>query len=321
MRLAMAALTLLFTGPLSAPAQTHSSPAAADLPAGIAQLREGDLEGSVATLTRVIRDLSTNPARVKELAQAHLHLGIAYAQLDDEKAARASFKEALRLDPAVRPEPSLSSAKVSRVFEDVSRLLSAPPSPVPSAAAAPSAPDVLACNALATATAAAAFEEYLRQFPEGACAGFARVKLAALPAPAPSPSAPVQAPPPRELYSQAYADFARGNLDLAIQEFGVYLKAYPDTEFSDNAMYWIGECWLAKEDYAKAATVLSETIDKYPYSERLPDTRVKYAMALEQLGLTDRAAMEYQAVLANHPGTPAAKAAQERLAKKRKRTR
>ena len=37
----------------------------------------------------------------------------------------------------------------------------------------------------------------------------------------------VRAPPPRELYSQAYADYARGNYDLAIQEYTEYLQHYP----------------------------------------------------------------------------------------------
>src|SRR5712664_2067081 len=60
---------------------------------------------------------------------------------------------------------------------------------------------------------------------------------------APAPAAPAAPPPaPRELYSQAYADFARGNYDLAIAGFNEYIKAYPNTDFTDNAQYWIGEC-------------------------------------------------------------------------------
>src|SRR5688500_6509274 len=40
----------------------------------------------------------------------------------------------------------------------------------------------------------------------------------------PAPRAPAPAAPaPRELYSQAYADYARGNFDLAIQQYEQYL--------------------------------------------------------------------------------------------------
>src|SRR5688500_4254323 len=58
----------------------------------------------------------------------------------------------------------------------------------------------------------------------------------------PASAAPVAPPPPaRELYSQAYADYARGNYDLALQGYREYLRYYPDTDLSDNAQYWIGE--------------------------------------------------------------------------------
>lgn len=95
---------------------------------GIALVREGDLEGAIATLTTSIRALSGNPTRARDLAQAHLHLGIAYAQLDDEKAARASFREALARDAEIELDPQLASAKVQRVFEAArtNRTLAAP---------------------------------------------------------------------------------------------------------------------------------------------------------------------------------------------------
>src|SRR5262245_11140730 len=52
-----------------------------------------------------------------------------------------------------------------------------------------------------------------------------------------APSGAQAGPPPRELYSAAYADYARGNYDLAIQGFQEYLKNYADSELADNAQY------------------------------------------------------------------------------------
>ena len=46
---------------------------------------------------------------------------------------------------------------------------------------------------------------------------------------------------PDELYRSAYEDYMRGNYDLAADGFGEYLRRWPDTELSDNALYWIGE--------------------------------------------------------------------------------
>ena len=71
--------------------------------------------------------------------------------------------------------------------------------------------------------------------------------VGASPAPSPAAPAPASAPAPRELYSQAYADFARGNYDLAVQGFTEYIKNYPGTDFTDNAQYWVGECLYGKK--------------------------------------------------------------------------
>ena len=101
-------------------------------------------------------------------------------------------------------------------------------------------------------------------------------------------------PAPRELYSQAYADFARGNYDLAIQGFTEYMKHYVDTDFTDNAQYWIGECLYGKKEYAEAIEAWNTLFRDFPSSDKLPDGRVKKGMALERLGRRSQALVEYR---------------------------
>ena len=126
-----------------------------------------------------------------------------------------------------------------------------------------------------------------------------------------APSAPTQAP--RELYSQAYADYARGNYDLAMQGFAEYLRAYPGTDFSDNAQYWIGECLYGKKMYAEAIDAWNVLLKDYPASDKLPDARVKKGMALERLGRRSQALVEYRFVVDRYPTSQAARIARERL--------
>jgi tol-pal system protein YbgF len=125
------------------------------------------------------------------------------------------------------------------------------------------------------------------------------------------PSAPV--PAPRELYSQAYADFARGNYDLAIEGFNQYMTHYPDTDFTDNAQYWIGECLYGKKEYAEAIEAWNTLFRDHPSSDKLPDGRVKKGMALERLGRRSQALVEYRYVVDRYPTSPAARIARERL--------
>jgi tol-pal system protein YbgF len=125
--------------------------------------------------------------------------------------------------------------------------------------------------------------------------------------------APANAPPPRELYSQAYADYARGNYDLAIQEYREYLRLYPGTDFSDNAQYWIGECLYSKQRFSEAVEAWDELLRTYPSSDKLPDARLKKGMALERLGRRRDALAEYRTVVERYPNSEAGRKARERL--------
>ncbi|HEX9189390.1 MAG TPA: tol-pal system protein YbgF [Vicinamibacteria bacterium] len=133
-------------------------------------------------------------------------------------------------------------------------------------------------------------------------------------APGPAPAAPAgPAPAPRELYSQAYADYARGNYDLAIQGFTEYIRNYPGTDFTDNAQYWIGECLYGKKMYAEAIEAWNTLFKDHPASDKLPDGRVKKGMALERLGRKSQALVEYRYVVDRFPNSQAARLARERL--------
>jgi tol-pal system protein YbgF len=127
----------------------------------------------------------------------------------------------------------------------------------------------------------------------------------------PAPVANV--PAPRELYSQAYADYARGNYDLAIAAFQEYIRSYPGTDFTDNAQYWIGECLYGKKLFAEAVDSWNALFRDYPASDKLPDARVKKGMALERLGRRSQALVEYRFVIDRFPNSPAARIAREKM--------
>jgi tol-pal system protein YbgF len=132
-------------------------------------------------------------------------------------------------------------------------------------------------------------------------------------APGTLPAPTAAGPPPRELYSQSYADYARGNYDVAIQGFTEYLRNYPSTDFSDNAQYWIGESYYGKKAYADAITAWDTLFRDYPSSDKLPDARVKKGMALEKMGRRRDALREYRYVLDRYPNSPAARIARDHL--------
>lgn len=122
-----------------------------------------------------------------------------------------------------------------------------------------------------------------------------------------------QAIPPRDLYQQAYSDFARKNYDLAIQGFQEYLRLYRDTDLADNAQYWVGECLQAQSKYEDAVTAFNALLRDFTASDKIPDARYKKGVALEALGRKSQAILEYRFVVERFPGSPAARLAREKL--------
>ncbi len=132
--------------------------------------------------------------------------------------------------------------------------------------------------------------------------------------PAVGPGTPT-APPPAagELYTQAYADCARGNYDLGIQGFQEYIKLYPTAHLADNAQYWIGECLYGKRDYAAAVAAWDDLLRNYPGTDKIPDARYKKAMALEKMGRRSQALLEYRYVFEHFPNSDAGRKAREKV--------
>jgi len=124
---------------------------------------------------------------------------------------------------------------------------------------------------------------------------------------------PPPAPDPRDLFSQAYADCQRGNYDLGIQGFREFLRVYPNTDRSDNAQYWIGECLFSKQAFPDAVAAWDAMLRDFPSSDKLPDARVKKGLALEKIGRKKEAIVLYQYVVEHYPNSEAAKIAKNKL--------
>jgi TolA-binding protein len=73
-----------------------------------------------------------------------------------------------------------------------------------------------------------------------------------------------QAPAPDVLYNNALRDYNGGKNDLAIQEFGDYIKFYPDTDLAGNSYFYIAEIQFKAGDYQKAIANYSLVLQNFP---------------------------------------------------------
>ena len=131
-------------------------------------------------------------------------------------------------------------------------------------------------------------------------------------APAPPPASS-RGPSPADVYSQATADYQRGQFDLSRQGFQEYADTWPKTDVSDDALYWVGECWLAQKKPREAIAAFDRLFKVYPDSDKAATAHLKKALAHLDLQEKAQAIVQLQFVVHQYPGTDEAKSARQRL--------
>ena len=121
------------------------------------------------------------------------------------------------------------------------------------------------------------------------------------------------APAPGELYDTATADYTKGRYALAIQGFEDYLRTYPNTDLSDNAQYWIGECHYAQKKYTEAVADFDKLLKQWPKSDKAAAALLKKGYALAELGQKAEAVVQLQYVVHEYPSSEEARLARARL--------
>jgi len=118
---------------------------------------------------------------------------------------------------------------------------------------------------------------------------------------------------PDELYRSAYEDYMRGNYDLAADGFAEYMRRWPDTELTDNALYWIGECYDAKDEPEEALATFTKVLEDYPTSDKAAAAQLKKGLIYLKMGDQGQGVVNLQYVVYEHPGTREADLAREQL--------
>ena len=118
---------------------------------------------------------------------------------------------------------------------------------------------------------------------------------------------------PDALFSQAYADYMKGNYDIAIIEFKDYIAKFSDTDKVDNAYYWLGLCYYEKEKYRDAIDSFDKIIKDYPDSDVLASAMLKKGLALFEMGAAGMGAVQLQELIEKFPMSKEASIARKKL--------
>lgn len=115
------------------------------------------------------------------------------------------------------------------------------------------------------------------------------------------------------LYQKGLSLVRDGNYTQAATTFREFLQKYPKSSFDGNAQYWLAECYYAQKDYQRAIKEYQTTISTYPKLDKIASAKLKQALAFSDLGMSNEATTFLQKLVKDHPGTPEAQKAQDRL--------
>jgi len=122
-----------------------------------------------------------------------------------------------------------------------------------------------------------------------------------------------QAPPPDVLYNNALRDYNAAKYDLAAQEFGDYIKFYPNTDLAGNAQFYLADLEFRQNDFEGAVRDYDKVLEQYPGGNKAAAAQLKKGMALAKLGRRSEAVREYQSLVQRYPRSIEADQARQQL--------
>ena len=101
--------------------------------------------------------------------------------------------------------------------------------------------------------------------------------------------------------------------DQSAMAFQQFLVAYPISELSDYAQYWLAESFYVSQRFDEALPIFNTVISDFPASRKVPDALLKIGYCNYELQRWDAAETALARVVADYPETTAARLASKRL--------
>jgi TolA-binding protein len=85
-----------------------------------------------------------------------------------------------------------------------------------------------------------------------------------------------------KLFQIATSDFNAGRFDIAVSGFQDLLTRFPESDESQEALYWVAECTYAKKQYDDAEKGYLQYIKQYPQGPKVCVALYKLGLAYEK---------------------------------------
>ena len=117
----------------------------------------------------------------------------------------------------------------------------------------------------------------------------------------------------REDYQEAFELLKEGNYETAMNSFISFIEVYEESEFIDDAKYWLAETYYAQRAYVKALEEFESIRIQFPDSGKIPETILKSGFCYVELGDLEQAKKILNLVINQYPNTSVARLALQKL--------
>lgn len=117
----------------------------------------------------------------------------------------------------------------------------------------------------------------------------------------------------RDQYRAAYELLQQGDQDSAQSRFQDFISNYPNSDYADNAQYWLAESYYGQRDFDNARVEFARVEQQYPGSAKVSDAQLKIAYILYEKKQYDEARQRLETVKTRYVGSRAARLAEDRL--------
>lgn len=114
-------------------------------------------------------------------------------------------------------------------------------------------------------------------------------------------------------YQNAFNLLKQSLYERSVSAFRDFLASHPDSEYADNAQFWLGEAYFVNGLFEQALQEYGALLLNYPDSPKLAQAKLKAGFCQHELGLIEPARQQLEELIQQYPGTTAARLAQDRL--------
>ncbi|MCT6700041.1 tol-pal system protein YbgF [Rheinheimera sp. 4Y26] len=103
------------------------------------------------------------------------------------------------------------------------------------------------------------------------------------------------------------------NYAAAIPAFENFIRDYPNSDYTSNSHYWLGQLYYQKNELGKAKNHFERVVTQYPNTTRVPDALLKLGMVAEKQNESAAAKKYYNQLVKSFPKSKPAATARKKL--------